>query len=72
MSVDVRLYTRVIIRKNTEYLQGKNTVCGGLAWCKSPWDAWWTRDAENAREVARKTGGVALLFNPVIGRTAIL
>ena len=72
MSVDIRRYTRVIIRKNSEYLQCKDSVCGGLVWSTSPWDAWWTRNANNAREVAKKVGGIAILFNPIVGRKKIL
>lgn len=72
MSVDVRAYTRVIIRKNGEYLQCMDVKCKTLIWSISPWDAWWTRNAEDARDVARKTGGIPILFNPVIGKTAIL
>ena len=72
MSVDIRKYTRVIIRKNNEYLIGKDGVRDVLKWGDSPWDAWWTRDAEEARAVAKRTGGVAMLFNPVIGKVVIL
>ena len=72
MSVDIRLYTRVIVRKNSEYLQCVSRRTGVLIWCDSPWDAWWTRSANDARDVARKTGGIPMLFNPVNGRTAIL
>ena len=72
MSVDIRRYTRVIIHKNGEFLQCRSAVFGGLVWCNSPYQAWWTKDAEAAREVARVTGGTTMLFNPVIGRTAVM
>ena len=72
MSVDVRLYTRVIIRKKGRYLQCVDSVLGGLVWSASPWDAWWTRKVDVARDVAIKTGGVPVLFNPVTKRTALL
>lgn len=72
MCVDIRKYTRVIVRRNREYLQCKSKIHGGLVWSASPWDAWWTRNADNARAIARKTGGIPVLFNPVTGRTSIL
>lgn len=72
MAVDIRRYTRVIIRKNKLYLQGKSLIDGSLIWSNSKYNAWWTRDADYARDVARITGGTAMLFNPVVGRTAVL
>ena len=71
MSVDIRRYTRVIIRKNGQYLQGKE-MSGRLAWNSSRYTAWYTRDADTARKVAVKTGGIAMLFNPVIGKVSVL
>lgn len=72
MSVDIRMYTRVIIRKNGEYLQCRDVQCKSLIWSNSPYHAWWTRNKDDAMDVARKTGGVMVLFNPVAGRTAFL
>lgn len=72
MSVDIRRYTRVIIRKNGQYLQGKEMMSGRLAWNSSRYTAWYTRDADAARKVAVKTGGIAMLFNPVVGRVSVL
>lgn len=69
---DIREYTRVIIRKNGEYLQGRSRMTGSLVWSNSPWDAWWTRNAQDARNVARETGGTAMLFNPVIGKVEVM
>lgn len=70
--MDLRLYTCIIIRKNGEYLVGRVLGSRELRWSVSPFDAWRTRDREKARAVARKTGGVTMLFNPVIGKTQIL
>ena len=70
MEVDIRQYTRVIIRKNTEYLQCMSGVINSLVWNNSPYHAWWTRDMNKAREVARVTGGIPMLFNPVVGKVA--
>lgn len=61
----------MIIRKNGEYLQGRSRMNGSLVWSNSPWDAWWTRNAQDARNVARETGGTAMLFNPVIGKVEV-
>ena len=70
--MDLRLYTCIIIRKNGEYLVGRVLGSSELRWSISPFDAWRTRDREKARTVARKTGGITILFNPVIGKTQIL
>lgn len=66
---EIRRKTVLIISRGGEYLVG--LVMGGpeLRWSTSPWDAWQTRDRDAAREMCRKTGGDALLFNPIIGRT---
>lgn len=55
--VDIRLYTRIIIRRGPDYLVGK--ILGGpeLRWSDSPWDAWYTRDLEAAALVAQAIGG---------------
>lgn len=72
MSVDIRQYTRVIIRKNGQYLQRKAMFSNDLIWDSSMYTAWYTRDADIARKVAIKTGGIAMLFNPVIGKVKVL
>jgi hypothetical protein len=70
--MDIRLYTRVIIRKNGRYLQCKSMVSGKLIWSPNLYDAWWTRDAEAARVVARKTGGIRMLWNPIVGKVEVM
>ena len=72
MRVDIRSYTRVIIRKDGEYLVGREMLGKTLKWSTSPWDAWWTRDMETARKMAKELGGIAVLFNPIIGKTKVL
>ena len=62
----------MIIRRNGEYLQGRILYSRELRWSDSAWDAWWTRDREKAREIARDTGGVVMLFNPVEGQMRVL
>lgn len=63
--MDIRAETCLVIRRGGEYLVGK--IMGGpdLKWSTSPWDAWRTRDREDAEDVARATGGDIWLFNPV-------
>ena len=65
---DIRLYTRLVIRKGNEYLVGVQKVTGNLRWSISPWDAWWTRTRANACSVADKIDGTICLFNPVAGQ----
>ena len=72
MSVDIRKYTRCIIRKNRQYLQRKAMFSNDVVWDSSPYTAWYTRDAELARQVALKTGGTSMLFNPVVGKVSVL
>lgn len=72
MSVNVKNYTRVIIRKNRQYLRGKEMATGNMLWDSSPYMAWYTRDVYKARNVALKVGGIAMLFNPVVGRVMVL
>lgn len=66
---DLRRKTAIIIRKNGEYLVGREIYDGPLRWSRDRYDAWRTRDRETARRIARVTGGVTVLFNPIIGRT---
>lgn len=66
--MDIRLCTRVIIRKETEFLVGYILYADELRWSISPWDAWMTRDAETARKLTQVTGGELWLFNPVAGQ----
>ena len=69
---NIRKATRLIIRKNGEYLQGRILYSRELRWSNSAWDAWWTRDREKEREIARCTGGTVLLFNPILGEMKVL
>lgn len=69
MSVDIREYTRVIVLKNRQYLVGRDMICRDLKWSPSPWEAWWTRDMDDARRLADRVGGVPVLFNPIVGET---
>ena len=72
MKNTIRMQTRLIIRRNGEYLQGRIIFSNKLRWSRSAWDAWGTRDREKAREIARRTGGTVMLFNPVAGQMKVL
>ena len=71
MKNDIRRETCLIIRRNGEYLVGTILYSQDLRWSVSRSDAWRTRDREQARRIARATGGTVLLFNPIIGRERI-
>ena len=66
---EIRRQTALIIRRDGEYMVGRQMYDGPLVWSLSAWDAWRTRDREAARQVAEATGGTVLLFNLIIGRT---
>ena len=70
--MDPRLLTCVIIRRNGEFLVGRVFGSRKLRWSVSRYDAWRTRDLEKARKIARKTGWITMLFNPVIGKTRVI
>ena len=69
---DIREQTCIIILKDGYYLQGKKWMDDGLLWTWSAYDTWRTRDREAARRVARITGGVMVLFNPVVGEKKVM
>lgn len=66
---ELRKQTCIIIQKDGEYLVGTVLYSDDLRWGYSVFDAWRTRDREEARRVARITGGMMMLFNPIIGKT---
>lgn len=72
MKGDIRRQTALIIRKNGEYLVGRKLYDGPLRWSGSPYDAYRTRDREKARRLAMVTGGIVVLFNPIVGEMRIL
>ena len=70
--MNIRKETCLIIRKNSEYLVGTILYSRDLRWSTSPYDAWKTRDRERAEETARKTGGIVMLWNPVVRQMKVL
>ena len=69
---DIRKETCLIIRKNSEYLVGRIMYSRELRWSNSPYDAWRTRNREQAEDYARKTGGIVMLWNPVVRQMKVL
>ena len=69
---ELRRQTCIIIRKNGEFLVGNVMGTSELRWSIYAFEAWRTRDREKARRVARITGGILVLFNPVTGRTKVM
>ena len=70
--MDIRSKTCIVIRKNGEYLVGYIVFTEELRWSESPYDAWKTRNIEKARRVARRTGGIMVLFNPIVNQTKVM
>ena len=64
--MDIRTKTCIIIRKDGEYLVGLILYSTDLRWSESPYDAWSTRNREDAERVAGKVGGEMVLFNPIV------
>ena len=72
MKDDIRKQTGIIIRKNGEYLVGTILNTSDLRWSSSPYEAWRTRDRDKAAKIARKTGGVMMLFNPIVNQKKVI
>lgn len=64
--------TVYIIRKNRLWLRGKNMLTRQIEWTPSEYDAWRTRDEELAKAVAKKTGGILVMFNPIVNIKKII
>lgn len=65
--MDIREYTCLIVKKNGEYLAGRIIFSKDLRWSIYRHEAVRTRNAEKARNIALKTGGILMLFNPITG-----
>ena len=71
MTHETNKKTRLIIRRNGEYLVGKDMIRPALRWSISPYDAWHTRSQDKARTVARAVGGTVMMFNPIVGEIKV-
>lgn len=72
MKDDIRQKTCVIVERNGQYLVGRILGSKDLRWSISPYDAWMTRDVRAAKNVAKLTGGVTVLFNPIVKQMKVL
>jgi len=72
MKDDIRKQTVIIIRKNGEYLVGRILGSRDLRWSIYAHEAWRTRDRDKAARVARRTGGVMVLFNPIVRQMRVI
>ena len=55
--MNIREKTVLIIQRENEYLVGRIIGSRDLRWSGSPWDAWTTRNKEDAERVAGMVGG---------------
>lgn len=67
MSVDLKEYDRMIIRRNGYFLVGMGED-GHLRWSTSPYDAWHHKKRQYVIRVAKRVGGKMKIFNPINGR----
>lgn len=65
--MDIRKKTCLIIKKNGEYLAGRIIFSTDLRWSIYRHEAVRTRNIDKAKDIARKTGGILMLFNPITG-----
>ena len=72
MKNDIRKETCLIIRKDGEYLVGKIVYSDDLKWSIYPYDAWRTRSRKRAQRIAQRTGGIVMLFNPIVNQLRVL
>ena len=72
MKDDIRKQTCIIIRKNGEYLVGRIVFSEVLRWTIDAHEAWRTRNRKHAEAVARATGGVMVLFNPIVRQMRLI
>lgn len=70
--MDIRLLTVCVVKKETEFLQGRILETDALKWSVSPYDTWGTRNLGHACRIANIVHGSVVLFNPAIGKTAPL
>ena len=68
----IRRETGIIIKKGNEYLVGTILYSTDLRWSLSPYDAWRTRNKAAAEMVARKVGGIMVLFNPILNMKKVM
>lgn len=65
----IEQYDAWIVQKGRLFLQGRRFRSGQFIWTLSRYDAWRARKKEDARRVARATGGTLVRFNPISGES---
>lgn len=65
MKDDIRKHTFCIIRKNGEYIAGRILGSSSVRWTIYAHEAAKTRNREKAEEIARKIGGIVMLYNDI-------
>ena len=60
--------TVLIVKRGAEFLVGRIHYSMEYRWSTSAYDAWQTRDKEDAKGVAKRVGGDLWLFNPPTGQ----
>lgn len=68
----IRKKTCIIISKHGRFLKCRSQLTGEVEWTWSAYEAWRTRDRELAEEIARATGGIMILFNPIVNEKRVL
>ena len=72
MKDEIRKKTCIIIRKNGEYLVGTILGSTDLRWSLYASEAWRTRNRQLAERIAKKVGGILMLYNPIINEARVL
>lgn len=72
MKDDIRKKTVIIIRKNNYYMIGRSKLSGRIEWSPYQYDAWRTREKELAQDIANETGGIMVLFNPIVNQLKVI
>ena len=70
--MDIRTQTFIVIKKNGKYLVGTILGSRDLRWSQYVFDAYRTRDMNKADALARKVGGIKVLFNRVSGDVRVI
>lgn len=72
MAENIRKHTFCIIRKNGEYIAGRKLWGDGIRWSIYAHEAAKTRNRATAEEIARKIGGIVLLYNDITREIKVL
>ena len=68
MNTKIRKATVLIVKRGAQFIVGRIPYSLEYRWSTSAYDAWQTRDKEDAKGVAKRVGGDLWLFNPPTGQ----